>query len=89
MHNTRDVDILIRRADLDRVHKRPLERAGFVYRHSAGIDLFLDANGASDARGTSISSSQGRWSARMNRPPIPTFPNLKRPKIFECLVSRP
>lgn len=39
--NTRAVDILIRRADLE-VVKKTLERAGFLYRHSAGVDLFLD-----------------------------------------------
>jgi hypothetical protein len=39
--NTRDVDILIRRADLEAV-KGALEAAGFLYRHSAGMDLFLD-----------------------------------------------
>ena len=42
VRNTRGVDILIRRADLDAV-KAALEGVGFVYRHSAGIDLFLDA----------------------------------------------
>ncbi|HKI31031.1 MAG TPA: hypothetical protein VKA46_04140 [Gemmataceae bacterium] len=41
VRNTRDVDILIRRGDLDAV-KVALERAGFVYRHAAGVDLFLD-----------------------------------------------
>ena len=39
--NTRDVDILIRRSDFDAV-KSALEKVGFMYRHSAGIDLFLD-----------------------------------------------
>jgi hypothetical protein len=39
--NTRDVDILIRRDDLEAV-KNALEKAGFLYRHSAGVDLFLD-----------------------------------------------
>jgi hypothetical protein len=39
--NTRDVDILIRRADLEAV-KSVLENAGFLYRHSAEVDLFLD-----------------------------------------------
>jgi hypothetical protein len=38
---TQDVDILIRRADLERV-KEALGKAGFVYRHAAGIDMFLD-----------------------------------------------
>jgi len=38
---TRDVDVLVRRADLDAV-KSALGNAGFLYRHSAGVDLFLD-----------------------------------------------
>jgi hypothetical protein len=39
--NMRDVDILIRRSDFE-VVKDALEKAGFLYRHSAGVDLFLD-----------------------------------------------
>jgi len=42
VRNTQDVDVLIRRADFDAA-KRALEGAGFVYRHSAGIDMFLDS----------------------------------------------
>ena len=38
---TQDVDLLIRRADLDAV-KEALEPAGFLYRHVASIVLFLD-----------------------------------------------
>jgi hypothetical protein len=38
---TQDVDLLIRRSDLDAV-KVALEPAGFIYRHSASIDMFLD-----------------------------------------------
>lgn len=41
VRNTQDVDLLIRRADLDRV-STALETAGFVHRHAAGIDMFLD-----------------------------------------------
>jgi hypothetical protein len=37
----RDVDILLRRDDLPRAIEA-LTAAGFVYRHSAGIDRFLD-----------------------------------------------
>ena len=37
-----DVDILIRRADLSAV-KAALEGAGFTYRHSAELDVFLGA----------------------------------------------
>jgi hypothetical protein len=38
---TRDVDLLIRREDFDAA-RAALESAGFLYRHSASIDLFLD-----------------------------------------------
>lgn len=39
--NTRDVDILIRRADLNTA-TAALNDAGFLHRHSASVDLFLD-----------------------------------------------
>jgi len=35
------VDILLRRSDLPAA-RHALEAAGFVYRHSSGIDMFLD-----------------------------------------------
>ena len=41
VRTTRDVDILLRRSDFPRVIEA-MEQAGFVYRHSAGIDMFLD-----------------------------------------------
>ena len=45
VRNTQDVDILLRRADLAAAAKA-LESAGFVHRHTAGIDLFLDGPNA-------------------------------------------
>ena len=45
VRNTYDVDILLRRDDFDRA-KVTLEGAGFVYRHAASIDMFLDGKGA-------------------------------------------
>jgi len=41
VRNTQDVDILLRRADLESA-KAALAKAGFVYRHVKGIDMFLD-----------------------------------------------
>ena len=41
VRTTRDVDILIRRADFDAV-KSAMEAAGFVHRNLLGIDIFLD-----------------------------------------------
>lgn len=46
VRNTRDVDILLRRADLPPA-VRALTAAGFVHRHAAGVDLFLEGPGAS------------------------------------------
>lgn len=41
---TQDVDLLIRRADLE-LAKAALEQAGFRHRHAASIDMFLDGPG--------------------------------------------
>ncbi len=41
VRNTQDVDILIRREDLEKVTVA-LSSVGFIYRHVASIDLFLD-----------------------------------------------
>ena len=41
VRNTQDVDILLRRDDLDAA-ERALASAGFVRRHAVGIDMFLD-----------------------------------------------
>lgn len=45
VRNTQDVDIILRREDLDAA-RAALEAVGFVYRHSSGIDMFLDGPGA-------------------------------------------
>jgi hypothetical protein len=42
---TQDVDLVLRRDDLERA-KTALEKAGFVHRRSAGIEMFLDGPGA-------------------------------------------
>ena len=45
VRNTQDVDLLLRREDFDAA-KVALESAGFVYRHLAGIEVFLDGPAA-------------------------------------------
>jgi hypothetical protein len=42
VRNTRNVDILIRREDLEAA-KAALESVGFVHRHVAGMEVFLDS----------------------------------------------
>jgi len=46
VRNTRDVDLMVERSSLDKV-RAVLERAGFTYRHVAGIDVLLDSPEAS------------------------------------------
>src|SRR5215475_6855022 len=41
VRNTQDVDILLRRADLAQA-KQVLAEAGFIHRHAASVDMFLD-----------------------------------------------
>lgn len=41
VRNTSDVDLLVRRTDLDAI-RTALTAAGFEYRHAAGLDMFVD-----------------------------------------------
>lgn len=45
VRNTQDVDILLRRSDFDAA-KRALEADGFIHRHVAAMDIFLDGPNA-------------------------------------------
>lgn len=45
VRTTRDVDILLRRSDWPAAIAA-MERAGFIYRHVKGIDMFLDGPGS-------------------------------------------
>ena len=45
VRNTQDVDILLRRSDLEAA-KTAMAQAGFVYRRAAGMEMFLDGLGA-------------------------------------------
>ena len=46
VRNTQDVDILMRRSDLEAA-KQALSKAGFIFRHVKSIDMFLDGPDAS------------------------------------------
>ncbi len=45
VRNTRNVDLLLRREDLDAA-KEALTSVGFIFRHVRGIDMFLDGPGS-------------------------------------------
>ena len=53
VRNTQDVDILVRRADFDRV-KQALESAGFIHHELMGVDCFIDGPGGSPRDGVHL-----------------------------------
>jgi hypothetical protein len=53
VRNTRDVDILIRRADLDAA-KAAMAAAGFVFENAYGVDFFLDGPGGRPSEGVHL-----------------------------------
>ena len=53
VRNTQDVDVLIKRVDFPAA-KAALEKAGFVHRHAAKLDIFLDGPNASPRSGVHI-----------------------------------
>jgi hypothetical protein len=53
VRNTRDVDILIRRSDLDAA-KVAMVSAGFIFAHSYGVDFFLDGPDAKSSEGVHL-----------------------------------
>jgi hypothetical protein len=59
VRNTQDVDVLLRRVDWERA-KRAMEAAGFVYRHVAGLDAFLDGPDAKARDGVHVVFAQER-----------------------------
>jgi hypothetical protein len=72
--NTQDVDILIRRDDLGAA-QAALESAGFVYRHVAGLDAFLDGPDAKPRQAVHIVFANEKV-----RPQEP----LANPDVTEC-----
>ena len=68
--NTVDVDLLISRADFERV-KLALESVGFFYRHAASVDMFLDGQHGSAREAVRVISPARRFARNMlNRLPI-------------------
>ncbi len=45
VRTTRDIDILLRRSDFEAA-RAAMTAAGFIFRHAASIDMFLDGKGA-------------------------------------------
>lgn len=89
VRNTQDVDVLIRRKDLANVISS-LESAGFVYRHVAGMDVFLDGPNAKvrDAVHIVFSGEKVRAHEALPNPDVSEFVNADGYRILtlEALV---
>ena len=91
VRNTADVDILLRREDLERA-KTALTAAGFVYRHAASIDMFLDgpAAKARDAVHVIFAGEKVRKEYALSAPDVgdsETSPSGYRVLTLEALVT--
>lgn len=84
VRNTQDVDILLRRTDLDAAEKA-LATAGFVRRHTAGIDMFLDGPDARlrDAVHVVIAGEKVRPEYAL---PAPDVSDVQRPADFRVIA---
>ena len=83
VRNTQDVDILFRRGDLDAA-EAALATAGFVRRHAAGIDKFLDGADARfrDALHIVIAGEKVRPEYEM---PAPDVSESVKPEAFRVI----
>jgi len=79
VRNTQDVDILLRREDLDRA-KESLAKAGFIYRHVASIDMFLD--------GPAPRLAMPFTSSRPRKSPRPNMRFLHRTRMGQTVASK-
>src|SRR5262249_13314710 len=81
--NTQDVDLVLRRPDLGAA-RAALESAGFVYRHAAGVDMFLDGPDAKarDAVHVIFSGEKVRPEYAL---PVPDVAESERPGQFRVL----
>ncbi len=80
VRNTQDVDILLRRADLEAA-VIALESGGFVHRHAAGIDMFLDGPDAKfrDSLHVLFAGEKVRTEYDLPSPDVDDFDNTATP----------
>jgi hypothetical protein len=83
VRNTQDVDILLRRADLEAA-ARALEKAGFIHRHVAGMDVFLDGPDAK-ARDAVHVVFAGEKVRPEYESPAPDVSESEKPESFRVL----
>jgi hypothetical protein len=84
VRNTQDVDILFRRGDLDAA-EQALAAVGFVRRHVAGIDMFLDGPDARPRDALHVVIAGEKIRAEYNTP-APDVSESVKPEHFRVLA---
>lgn len=83
VRNTRDVDILIRRADLDGA-KAAMAAAGFVFDNAYGVDFFLDGPAGKPSDGVHLLYA-GEKVKESDPVPAPEVTESERAVAFQIL----
>ena len=83
VRNTRDVDILIRRADLDAA-KRAMDAAGFDHSQVAGVDLFVERPDGKPSEGVHLLFA-GEKVKPTDLVPAPDITETERGAAFQVL----
>ena len=83
VRNTRDVDILIRRADLDSV-KSAMEADGFIFANAYGVDFFLDGPNAKPSEGVHLLYA-GEKVKETDPVPTPEVTESERGAVFQVV----
>lgn len=87
VRNTRDVDILIHRADLDAV-KAAMEANGFIFGSSYGVDFFLDGPDAKPSEGIHLLYAGEKVKAT-DPVPTPLLSESERGAAFQVISLEP
>ena len=83
VRNTRDVDILIRRTDLDSV-KAAMEAEGFIFANAYGVDFFLDGPNAKPSEGVHLLYA-GEKVKETDPVPTPDLTESERGAVFQVV----
>jgi hypothetical protein len=74
---TRDVDLLVRRVDLDRI-KQAAAKGGFRFRHAAGVDMLVYGDAESAKNPVHLVFSEEKVRQNYLEPTPPITPDRKR-----------
>ncbi len=87
VRNTRDVDILIRRSDLEAA-KAAMEADGFIFGNAFGVDFFLDSPDAKPSEGVHLLYA-GEKVKESDPVPTPLLSESERGAAFQVVSLEP